>query len=280
MKAEAIMDFYVVNGEVQSTGDQTIFQKISKPPIYEIIRVIDGVPIYLEDHLGRMFESAKLLGKSMDVSESYIREYIKMVIKNNKIDMNNIKLLWGEADKVGEVFMVYSVESFYPPKEYYDNGIKTILYNHERDNPNAKVQVSSFKDDVAKKMKDADAFEALLVRDDGYIPEGSRSNIFFVKEDSLYTAPKDEILLGITRKHMFKIADMLNIKIVEESIHTEDLNKIDGAFITGTSINMLPISIIDNVEINSAKNKIIGELNKVYMDLIRGYIEKNKDLWK
>lgn len=280
MKAEAIMDFYVVNGEVQSTGDQTIFQKISKPPIYEIIRVIDGVPIYLEDHLGRMFESAKLLGKSMDVSESYIREYIKMVIKNNKIDMNNIKLLWGEADKVGEVFMVYSVESFYPPKEYYDNGIKTILYNHERDNPNAKVQVSSFKDDVAKKMKDADAFEALLVRDDGYIPEGSRSNIFFVKEDSLYTAPKDEILLGITRKHMFKIADMLNIKIVEESIHAEDLNKIDGAFITGTSINMLPISIIDNIEINSAKNKIIGELNKVYMDLIKGYIEKNKDLWK
>lgn len=280
MKAEAIMDFYVVNGEVQSTGDQTIFQKISKPPIYEIIRIIDGVPIYLEDHLGRMFESAKLLGKSMDVSESYIREYIKMVIKNNKIDMNNIKLLWGEADKVGEVFMVYSVESFYPPKEYYDNGIKTILYNHERDNPNAKVQVASFKEDVAKKMKDADAFEALLVRDDGYIPEGSRSNIFFVKEDSLYTAPKDEILLGITRKHMFKIADMLNIKIVEESIHAEDLNKIDGAFITGTSINMLPISIIDNIEINSAKNKIIGELNKVYMDLIKGYIEKNKDLWK
>ena len=280
MKAEAIMDFYVVNGEVQSTGDQTIFQKISKPPIYEIIRVIDGVPIYLEDHLGRMFESAKLLGKSMDVSESYIREYIKMVIKNNKIDMNNIKLLWGEADKVGEVFMVYSVESFYPPKEYYDNGIKTILYNHERDNPNAKVQVASFKEDVAKKMNDADAFEALLVKDDGYIPEGSRSNVFFVKGGILYTAPRDEILLGITRKHMFKIADMLNIKIVEESIHIGDLNKIDGAFITGTSINMLPISIIDNVEINSAKNKIIGELNKVYMDLIKGYIEKNKGLWR
>ena len=280
MKAEAIMDFYVVNGEVQSTGDQTIFQKISKPPIYEIIRVIDGVPIYLEDHLGRMFESAKLLGKSMDVSESYIREYIKMVIKNNKIDMNNIKLLWGEADKVGEVFMVYSVESFYPPKEYYDNGIKTILYNYERDNPNAKVQVASFKEDVAKKMNDADAFEALLVKDDGYIPEGSRSNVFFVKGGILYTAPRDEILLGITRKHMFKIADMLNIKIVEESIHIGDLNKIDGAFITGTSINMLPISIIDNVEINSAKNKIIGELNKVYMDLIKGYIEKNKGLWR
>lgn len=280
MKAEAIMDFYLVNGEVQSTKDMTIFQKVSNPPIYEIIRVINGVPIYLEDHLGRMFESANLLGKSMDISESYIREYIKMVIKNNKIDMNNIKLLWGEADGVGEVFMVYSVESFYPPKEYYDNGIKTILYNYERDNPNAKVQVASFKEDVAKKMNDADAFEALLVKDDGYIPEGSRSNVFFVKGGILYTAPRDEILLGITRKHMFKIADMLNIKIVEESIHIGDLNKIDGAFITGTSINMLPISIIDNIEINSAKNKIIGELNKVYMDLIKGYIEKNKGLWR
>lgn len=280
MKAEAIMDFYIVNGEVQSTGDLTIFQKISKPPIYEIIRVIDGVPIYLEDHLGRMFESAKLLGKSLNVSEPYIREYIKIVIKNNKIDMNNIKLLWGEADGVGEVFMIYSVESFYPPREYYDNGIKTVLYNYERDNPNAKVQVASFKEDVAKKMNDADAFEALLVRNDGYIPEGSRSNVFFVKGGILYTAPREEILLGITRKHMFKIADMLNIKIVEESIHMGDLNKIDGAFITGTSINMLPISKIDNIEIDSAKNKIIGELNKVYMDLIKGYIEKNKDLWR
>ncbi len=278
MKAEVIKDFYVVNGDLISSNDLTLFEGISKPPIYEIIRIIDGVPIYLEDHLNRMYESAKLTGIDL-ISEGDIKSYIKETILNNKLQKGNIKLLCGESDGKN-YFSVFCVESFYPPKEYYENGIKTILYKYERDNPNAKVLHTSFKEDVAKTMKENGAFEALLVRNDGYIPEGSRSNIFFVKGEKLYTAPKEEILLGITRKHLFKIAEKLGITIIEESIHVDDLKKIEGAFMTGTSVNILPISEIDDIKLNSVNNKIIKTLNQAYDNMIIEYIEKNKEVWK
>lgn len=279
MKPEVINNFYMVNGKLTSVDDLTIFEKISKPPIYEIIRVIGGVPIYLEDHLSRMFESSNITNHEIGATEEEIKISIKETIITNKLDRGNIKLLSGEAQEKS-VFIVFCVESFYPPKEYYENGINTILYEYERDNPNAKVLVSSFKEDVAKKMKEKEAFEALLVRKDGYIPEGSRSNIFFVKGEKLYTAPKDEILLGITRKHLFKIANNLNIKIVEESIHVDDIRKLDGAFMTGTSVSILPIARIDNIELDSVNNKIITELNKAYDNMMYEYVEKNKDVWQ
>ncbi|TJX14021.1 branched-chain amino acid aminotransferase [Tissierella creatinini] len=278
MRSEVIKDFYVVNGDLISSNDLTLFEGISKPPIYEIIRIIDGVPIYLEDHLNRMYESAKLTGIDL-ISEGYIKSYIKDIILKNKLEKGNIKLLSGESDGKN-FFSVFCVESFYPPKEYYENGIKTILYKHERNNPNAKVLHTSFKEDVAKAIKESGAFEALLVRNDGYIPEGSRSNIFFVKGEKMYTAPKEEVLLGITRKHLFKIAEKLGITIIEESIHVDDLKKIEGAFMTGTSVNILPISEIDDIKLNSVNNKIIKTLNQAYDNMIIEYIEKNKEIWK
>ena len=279
MKSEAIKEFYMVNNELVIVENLTIFEKITKPSVYEIIRVINGIPLFLEDHLRRMFDSAHIINHNIALSEEEIRASIKEIILKNNIDKSNIKLLSSEVEGMGSVFLVYCVESFYPPIEYYTTGISTILYKYERENPNAKVLVSSFKEDVTKAMKEKNAFEALLVRKDGYIPEGSKSNIFFVKDEQIYTAPKEEILLGITRKHLFKIADKLNIKIIEQSINIDDIDKLEGAFMTGTSVNILPISKIDSTYISSVNNKIIKELNEAYNDLISEYIEKNRALW-
>ncbi len=82
-------------------------------------------------------------------------------------------------ENIGQVFLVFFIKSFYPPKEYYENGIHTTLFHYERQNPNAKVQIGGdFKMEVAKKLEEEKAFEALLVNQSGYIPEGSRSNMF------------------------------------------------------------------------------------------------------
>lgn len=279
MKAEAVNEFYAVNGEVRYVKEDDIFSKITKAPIYEIIRVVDGVPIFLEDHLERMFRSAKLVNHSICLDEKRVRKSIKDTILHNEISNSNIKLLSGEADGIGDVFLVYFIETLYPPKAYYENGIKAILYEYERNNPNAKILVTSFKEDVAHKIKESDAFEALIINKKGYIPEGSRSNAYFVKGDKIYTAPPDEVLLGITRKHIFKIANRLNIQIVEETIHKDDLEKLEGAFISGTGLNVLPISKIGNIELPSTGNKLISDLNNGFSDMMRDYVEENKNLW-
>lgn len=280
MKKEAIKDYVILNGEIIKTEEIEIFEKVEKPPIYEVIRTIDGVPLFLEDHLERMFESANIIGYRIDKDIHEIKNDIKKLILKNNIDKLNIKLLSTDIEGIGKVFLVYNIESFYPPEEYYKDGIHTTIFHHERNNPNAKVLFTSFKENVTKKLEENKAFEALLVNKSGYIPEGSRSNIFFVKGDKVYTAKGTDVLIGITRKHIFNICNKLNIKIVEESIHIDDIRKIDGAFMSGTSVNVLPISSIDDIKIDSINNKIIREIKNTYVTEMNNYISNNKKQWK
>lgn len=280
MKAEAIKEYFIQNGKIQSTENMDIFGQITKPPIYEVIRVIHGVPLFLEEHLDRMFASAKIIEYDLERNEKEIREDIKNLILKNNIDKLNIKLLSTEIEGVGKVFLVYLIKSFYPPTIYYDEGIHTILFNYERKNPNAKVLFSSFRDEVSKEIEDQGAFEALLVDKSGYIPEGSRSNIFFVRGGKVYTASKSEVLLGITRKHIFDVCEKLDIEIIEESIHEDELKDLEGAFMSGTSVNVLPISTIGDLKINSVHSSIIKDISRLYMEEMDKYIYEHREEWK
>lgn len=278
MKAEAIEKFYLVNGELKSTGDLKIFNKINKP-IYEVIRIIDGVPLFLEEHLERMRESASLVDYKINKTNSEIKKDIKRLILKNQIKNLNVKLICTDVEGMGQVFLSCFIKSFYPPEEYYKKGVHTTLFHYERQNPNVKVQISAFNMEVAKRLKEKKVFEALLVSKAGYILEGSRSNIFFVKGDKLYTAPKEAVLLGITRKHIFQVCEELGIKIIEENIHVGDLDKLDGAFMTGTSVNVLPISTIDHIYLDSVNNKMVKEINNAYVNKVMKYIKSKKTEW-
>ncbi len=279
MKQEAIKDYFIVNGTIKKVDESNIFKEIEKPSIYEVIRIIDGVPLFLEEHLDRMYWSAELKNYTIEVDKDKIKGYIKSLIVKNNVNKLNIKLLLGERQNKEKIFLIYFIESFYPPQDYYTDGIHTILFDHERDNPNAKVLFSTFKEEVSRELKKQGAFEALLVNKSGYILEGSRSNMFFVKNNKVYTAKAKDVLLGVTRKHIFKACEKLNIKIIEESISKKELHKLEGAFMTGTSVNVLPIYSIDNIKLDSIKNKIIKEINNFYSTEMADYIKNNRQEW-
>lgn len=277
LKPEAIEKYYMVNGSLTSTDNLNIFYSIEKPPIYEVIRVIDGIPLFLEDHLERMRKSGELVGVNINRLGKDIEKDLMKLIEANGIKNLNVKLLCADIEGKGQVFLAYFIKSFYPPDEYYRDGIHTILFHHERENPNAKVLKSSFKEEVANKLEENNAFEALLVNKDGYITEGSRSNMFFVKEKKIYTAPKGAVLLGITRQHIMEVCKELNIEVVEENIHVDDLQTLNGAFMSGTSVNVLPISTIDNIKLDSVNNHIIRKVANGYENKMKEYI-KSKTL--
>lgn len=272
MRSEAIKDYYMVDGKLISTKDTAVFDKIGKPPIYEVIRLIDGIPLFLEDHLDRMRKSAELVGVNINRSDEDIGKDIRKLAEANDVKNLNVKLLVAILEGQGQVFLAYFIKSFYPPEEYYKEGIHTILFHHERENPNAKVQQASFREEVARELEKNKAFEALLVNKDGYITEGSRSNMFFIKENKIYTAPKGTVLLGITRKYIMEVCKESNIEVVEENIHVDDLKSLDGAFMSGTSVNVLPISTIDNIRLNSVENETIMKISDGYLEKVKEYI--------
>ena len=80
MKPEAIKEYFLVNGQLERTTNIEIFERIKKPPIYEVVRVIEGVPLFLEDHLGRMRESAEIVDYHIERKDEEIEEDIKKLI--------------------------------------------------------------------------------------------------------------------------------------------------------------------------------------------------------
>ena len=228
------------------------------------------------EHIERMKKSARLMGYHIKRSIEQISNDIKELIKSNEVSNLNIKLLCNNFDSEEQDFYAYFINSNYPSSKVYKQGIHTILYNSERDNPNVKIIKKNFREKVNEKLKQEKAFEALLVNEDGYITEGSRSNIFFVKDNKVYTALGKKVLLGITRMKIMEVCNEFNIEVIEKNISEIDLDKYDGVFMTGTSVNVLPITTIDSRKYDSVNNDIIRKISKGYLEDMNSYIKSKK----
>ncbi|AGX44946.1 aminotransferase class IV [Clostridium saccharobutylicum] len=237
--------------------------------IYEVLRVIDGKPIFLENHLERMKNSFKLINKEFTLKYDEISAKINRLIQSENKTEGNIKLTYGINEKVLRVFFI---QHSYPSEDLYEHGVETILYFGERENPNAKIVNDNFREKVSKEITASNAFEAILVDRNGYITEGSKSNIFMVKDGELLTSPTKAVLPGVTRGEIIKIAEKLGIRVKEVEYRYDEINKLDGMFISGTSPKVLPINKVDNVELNQ-KNDIIINFMKEYDNEIKKYIK-------
>lgn len=269
IKSEVMFKYYIYNGKSYNTDELDIFDKISKPVIYEVIRAIDKKPLYLKEHIHRLRKSSKLLGHKINRCDDDINKDILELINLNKVSNQNIKILCSNLDENIQTFIIYFINSNYPDMELYKEGIHTIMLNEERKNPNIKAVNTSFKEIINGKLKESNAYEAILVNEKGHITEGSRSNIFFIKDNKIYTSPGEEILLGVTRDKIIKICKEHNIEVKEDFIYKDELNQYDAVFMTGTSVNVLPISSIDNIKYNSVSNLILNKVSDGYLNDVR-----------
>jgi len=239
--------------------------------IYEVLRVIDGKPIFLENHFKRMENSFKLIGQEAVLIYEEVSNKIYDVIKiENKLE-GNIKITYEVHSKKLKIFFI---EHSYPSNEMYENGVKTILYFGERENPNAKIVNENLRDKINKEIKDNSAYEAILVDSNGYITEGSRSNIFMVNGNKLLTSPVKSVLPGITRGEVIDLAKKIKIEVEEVEYKYLDVNKLEGAFISGTSPKVLPIKSINDI-ILDCNNSIIRRLMLEYDNEVSKYIKSH-----
>lgn len=276
MKNEAVRDYYISNGKEFKTSDDTEFENVSAPYIYEVIRVIDGVPLFEEGHVDRLKKSLESKGYQMKISEEEISEDMKKLIEINKVENQNIKLIYSDLESDEQKLLSFFVDSHYPAPEVYQEGIKTILFESERKDPNAKVMDVDLRQRVSDALKENEAFEALLVDNNGYITEGSRSNFFFIKDGELLTPPGDTCLLGITRQEVIASAEEMGIPLREEKLLAADVDKLEGVFITGTSNDALPISLVDEIEVPTVKSEIMQKIMKRYNEKVKEYIAEKK----
>ncbi|GKU23539.1 aminotransferase class IV [Clostridium folliculivorans] len=273
--SECYLNKFILNGtsRVKEKFDDNILRR--KGIVYEVIRVIDGVPLFLEKHLERMNNSFSLINKEMKYNKEEIKEQIETLIKDVNVFEGNIKLLM-DSENDERNLLVYFVKHSYPTKDQYENGVNTTLFFGERENPNAKIVNTDFRTLVNEQISEKNSYEAILVDRNGFITEGSKSNIFMVRNDEIITSPLEDVLPGVTRGSIIDICKENNISIREEKISYKDISSLDGMFITGTSPKILPIVDVDKITLNSPKNTLILELIRLYNKKIDEYIKSAK----
>ncbi|MGB4588750.1 MAG: aminotransferase class IV [Clostridiaceae bacterium] len=244
--------------------------------VYEVIRVIDRTPLFLEEHLKRLDESLALSGITAPKSGEEIKNLMIRLIKKNQIKNGNIKLLINK-DNATDLYL-YFIPHNYPEMKLYRDGITVASINIERKNPNAKVIDENYKKAVSSFIEERDIYEALLVNREGFFTEGSKSNVFFVMNGVLITPPLKDVLGGVTRKRILALAKENNVKTLEKSIRPEEVKTLEGAFISGTSPKILPISSIDGIRLKSTECDIIKSLIRLYDEKIRDYVAMNATL--
>lgn len=273
--SEAVFDYFLHNGEVKSTEEFDSLYSVEYPSVYEVIRIIDGIPLFLEEHYERLTKSTAIMGYKLKPSYDEIRNSIIKMTELNNILHFNIKIVINNLDKEDPDEFYFFIKSEYPTDEMYVNGVDTILFKAIRENPQAKVINQNLRDKVNKLINEKKCYEALLVDNNNEITEGSRSNVFFIIENQVYTSPAEGVLLGITRQRILRLCKENNIKVMETPMPIENLDIIEGAFISGTSPKVLPIHKIGDT-IYSPNNKLLRRVIEIYDKAIEDYIKEHK----
>lgn len=274
--SDAILEKYYYNFELKDTADFDSTYHAVNPSVYEVIRVMDGTPLFLSEHYERMVSSLASVGEQAPFTLERLGQAIRELCLANGVTNHNIKLVINDFEKVpGGSIHLFAIATSYPSEDMYESGVPTDLFNAVRNNPNAKIIDQALRDSENSFIKENNLFEALLVNEADEITEGSRSNIFFVKGDALCTSPAEGVLLGVTRQRVIRICRSAGIEVREEPIPVSRLSDYSAAFISGTSPKVLPISCIGSNKLD-VRSPLLRRVMDLYDQEIKNYIDLEK----
>lgn len=272
--SECYLQKYLHNGKIKESAMFDVNLVYSGESLYEVFRIIEKIPLFWEDHISRLFRTAEITGMNIWYDESAIEDVVNDLIRVNSVEEGNIKLVFNFRRKnriMDRNFLAYLIEPIYPSKEQYKQGVNGILFQASRNNPTAKVINQNLRIAVYKQLIEKGAYEALLIDNKGRVTEGSRSNIFLIKDGKVFTAPDSDVLSGIARKHVIDTCIKENIPLAFTKISLADLDSMDAVFMTGTSPRVLPFSRIGESTFDT-NNKILSRILTGYNKVISNYI--------
>jgi len=234
--------------------------------VYENLRMRKGVVYHLDEHIERLFNSAKIIDLKHDLNFENIKDWAQKLIEKNKLENANIKMvLIGGKEPFLYIFML---PPKYIGKKEYRQGVKVITYEYERFAPQAKALNMLPSYVIFKHAQKNNAYDALLINKNENITEGTRSNFFAIKNKVLYTPPLGEVLSGVTRRTVMECAKQNDYEIIEQSILLKNIFEYDGAFLTNTSGKIVPIKTIGKKSFEKIPDQL-QNLRKLYNSFLK-----------
>lgn len=257
--------------------------------IYETMRAYNGIVFMIDEHIKRLFRSASLIGLKIPYNSEKLKSSIYETIQANNLKNAYIRLTISRGcgslgldpdfcQKPSIVIIVKEQKDY--PKSLYQKGLKVIIARTRRNLKeaiNPQIKSLNFLNNILAKLeaKEKNANEAIMLNVYRKLTEGTICNVFFYKDNILFTPSIDcGILDGITRGIVIGIAIEQGIKVKEGKFTKEDIYSAKEIFITNTTMEVMPVSELDD-------NKYpVGELSKnlrrLYKQKVKEYIRNHR----
>ena len=247
--------------------------------VFEGLRIYDGIIFKLNEHVERLFNSAKILDLDIPFAFQDVIDITKEIIVKQNVSNGYIRpVVWRGSEmmaisaKKGSTNLAIAAwewPSYFSPEKLLE-GIKLNVSKWLRPSPESAptdskaaglYMICSLSKHEAEKLGFDDA---LMLDYRGYIAEATGANIFFVKNGELFTPIADCFLNGITRQTVIEIAKENKIKVHENHFKLDFLKTCDEVFLTGTAVEITPVSFIKNLNFEGRKltKFLISEFKK------------------
>jgi len=235
--------------------------------VFEGIRAYNGRVFMLDEHVDRLFDSARTIDLQVPVSKDDMKEIILETLRENDLKdayirpivtrgVGDLGLDPRKCPKPSVICITVAWGAMYG--DLYEKGLNAVSVSVRRNPPQSlppNVKSLNYMNNILGKIeanyKGAD--EAIFFDVNGYVSEGSGDNIFVVKNGEIVTPPTLNSLKGLVRVAALAIAGKMGIPVREENIGYFDLYTADEVFVTGTAAEVAPIANIDGRVIGNGR---------------------------
>lgn len=236
--------------------------------IFEGIRAYNGRVFCFDEHIKRLYESAKAIMLDIPMTPKEMEEAVLETIRANELTDAYVRLVVSRG--VGDlgldpkkcdtptVIIIASDITLYP-EEFYQNGLAVVTVPTRRNIPeaiNPRIKSLNYLNNILAKIEanQAGVLEAIMLNNEGYVAECTGDNIFIIKDGVLITPPTYiGALKGIKRGVVLEVAPELGLEVKEEVFTRHDIFTADECFLTGTAAEVIPVVKVDGREIDNGK---------------------------
>ena len=225
--------------------------------IFDFLRVMGRVPLYMEDHLDRFYRSAERMYLDVPVGRDELRAIILRLAEVNALTVSGMRfLLTGGSSPDGYTISAPRLLVMHqplnpPPAQWPERGYALYTHDFLRQMPEVKTidYLMAIRLQPWLRSKGGDD---LLYRHEGLVTECPRANFFIIREDDTIVTPTRNMLHGVTRLQIIRVARSIGLNVEERDLPLSDVMQAKEAFISSSTKRVIPVASVDDHQFRSS----------------------------